>query len=510
LALPVRRIKMNALKRTAYLGVAISAIVLTGCFGGSGGSDDDDVVTPPPSEPLTEQQQRINDGFFVVNLTQVNDPVAFGPVTGLPATRFSGEYDVGNGQTAGYRIEVPDNWNGMLVMYAHGFRGEGPNLTVDNPPMRAYLLQNGYAWAASSYSTNFYDVRAGVEDTNALALAFNDITAAKGLTLAAPTKRYITGVSMGGHVTGAAVERETQETANNFVPYDGAAPMCGVLGDTELFDYFTAYGLALYELAGVGADSFPVSEADAAEKVAVARDTLWTNYAVSQDASTLTAAGQPLFPILQNLTGGERPVYNVAFGGFQNLLQSFAGADGTITGILNESVVDTTDVLYRFLSKPNEPLVGLEVPFNANIIKAVPTAGANGLRDDGLRFIPKVNGDLYADIPVVTVHTLGDLFVPISMEQIYRTRMEANNWGDNLVQRAVRAPGHCDFSLAEFVETLDAMLEWEQNGTVPAGDDLLDPVVVADPQFGCQFTRDGVPQTATRTAIAPFIGACTP
>lgn len=500
---------MIALKRTTYLGVAISAILLTGCFSSSSDSDDKIVTpTPPPSEPLTPQQERINDGFFVVDLDQVTDPVAFGAFPGISSSRFSGEYDVGNDQTAGFRIEVPDNWNGMLVMYAHGFRGEGPELTVDNPPMRAYLLQEGYAWAASSYSTNFYDVRAGVEDTNALALAFNDITAENGLTLAAPTKRYITGVSMGGHVAGAAIERETQDTANNFVPYDGAAPMCGVMGDTELFDYFTAYGLALYELAGVGADSFPVSEADAAEKVAVARDTLWQNYSVTQAANTLTAAGQPLFPILQNLTGGARPVYNVAFGGFQNLLQGFAGADGTITGILNESVVDTTDVTYRFLSAPGQPLIGPEVPFNANIIQAEAVAGANGLRDDGLRLIPKVNGDLYADIPVVTVHTLGDLFVPISMQQIYRTRMEENNFGDNLVQRAVRAPGHCDFSFAEFENTLDAMLQWEQDGIKPAGDDFLDPAVVANDQFGCQFTVNGSPQTATRTAIAPLIGAC--
>jgi len=83
---------------------------------------------------------------------------------------------------ARYRIEVPsgEDWNGMVVMWAHGFRGEGPTLFVDNPPMREYLLANGYAWAASSYSTTYYDVRAGVEDTNALALAFNNIAEENG------------------------------------------------------------------------------------------------------------------------------------------------------------------------------------------------------------------------------------------------------------------------------------------------------------------------------------------
>lgn len=498
---------MIALKRTAYLGVAISAIVLSGCLGGGGGSDDPVATpTPPPSEPLTPQQQRINDGFFVVNLEQVNDPAAFGAFPGITTSRFSGEYDVGNDQTAGYRIEVPDNWNGMLVMYAHGFRGEGPNLTVDNPPMRAYLLQNGYAWAASSYSTNYYDVRAGVEDTNALALAFNSITAENGLTLDEPTKRYITGVSMGGHVTGAAIELETQQTANNFVPYDGAAPMCGVLGDTELFDYFGAYNLALFEFGGVPADSYPIT--DVPTKLSAAQEALWVNYAANPRADGLRAEGVPLLNSLQNLTGGPRPVYQVAFGGFQGLLQSFAAADGTVTGILNSNVVDTRNITYRFLSQPGDPLTTAEQEFNNTIYQITPNANANPLREDGLRLIPKVNGNLYKAIPVVTVHTLGDLFVPISMEQIYKRRMIENGFSDQLVQRAVRAPGHCDFSFAEFEQSLDAMLQWEQFDIKPLGDDLLDPAAMADNQFGCQFTVDGAPQTATRTAIAPFIGSC--
>lgn len=85
---------------------------------------------------------------------------------------------------AAYRIEVPARWNGRLVMYAHGYAGEGNALNVTNPSIRRHLIQNGYAWAASSYSKNYYDVRAGVEDTNALALAFNRLAAARGRPLA--------------------------------------------------------------------------------------------------------------------------------------------------------------------------------------------------------------------------------------------------------------------------------------------------------------------------------------
>ena len=54
------------------------------------------------------------------------------PFTALPGTtttRTWGELD-----GAGYRIEVPANWNGDLVMWAHGYRGTGAELTVDSPP----------------------------------------------------------------------------------------------------------------------------------------------------------------------------------------------------------------------------------------------------------------------------------------------------------------------------------------------------------------------------------------
>jgi hypothetical protein len=75
---------------------------------------------------------------------------------------------------AGYRAEYPDNWNGTLVMWAHGFRGTGLELTVDNHPLRALLIPLGFAWASSSYTTNDYDVKAGVKSTHALAALMND------------------------------------------------------------------------------------------------------------------------------------------------------------------------------------------------------------------------------------------------------------------------------------------------------------------------------------------------
>ena len=162
----------------------------------------------------------------------------------LPDATVKTDRWIGELGGAPYRVEVPANWNGRLVLYAHGYAGIGKTLTVQDPPIRRFLVENGYAWAASAYSKNYYDVRAGVEDTNALALAFNEIAERNGRRLARPAKTFVYGRSMGGHVAAAAVEQETLATARNKFAYDGAMPICGVLDDDQLWAYFGAYQLA--------------------------------------------------------------------------------------------------------------------------------------------------------------------------------------------------------------------------------------------------------------------------
>ncbi|SDU17067.1 hypothetical protein [Halopseudomonas salegens] len=486
---------MFSLRKTALIGLSVSAIALSGCLSGGGGGGSDDVVTP---EPQTPQQERIDDGFFFVADSVVDD---FEPISGTETQRFAGELD-----GAGYRVEIPPNWNGTLVMWAHGFRGEGPELTVDNPPIREHLIAQGYAWAASSYSANFYDVRAGVVDTNKLALAFSDITGA-----AEPDRFLISGFSMGGHVTGAAIEVENIQALSQVdldVNYSAALPMCGVMGDTTLFDYFGAYGLSLFQLAGVGPDEYPISAEDAADRLAVARDVLWTDYDANKNADGLTSEGLGLFATLQNLSGGARPIYQFSFGAYQDLLQGFVGTDGTVTGILNDNVVDTTYIRYRFQSpqpgpnmpgNPNEAgLTTAEQGFNSVIAQSIPDNDANPLRNDGPPLIPRINGEF--DIPVLTMHGLGDLFVPFSMQQIYRNRAVAAGNGDLLVQRAIRDPNHCGFTSGEIIEAFDDLIAWVDQGITPDGDDIMNPAAVADSSFGCQFSRAN---RFAGTALAP-------
>jgi pimeloyl-ACP methyl ester carboxylesterase len=450
----------------------LAALALSAC----GGSDNN--PQPTGAEAARPQDSRTFTPV-VPTLAAMANPAG---ATVAPET----DRWVGVNKGASYSIEVPKNWNGMLVMYAHGYAGTGANLIAQTPAIRRHLISQGYAWAASSYSRNYYDVRAGVEDTNALALAFNDIARTNGRTLPAPSKTYIIGVSMGGHIAGAAVDEENIVTANNKIRYNGAVPMCGVLGDTELFDYFTAYQVAAQKEAGIPATSWPVTNWAEIQPQVISK--LFSSFPIAPTPSAAavpTAQGQQLKTIVQNLTGGARPLFDVGYAGpLQSTVWGTFGTDGTITGILNERVVSTANTVYQL---DNIPAVSAaETSYNASVLRVQPVPDANRLRSDGLRWVPKTNALI--SVPVVTIHTLGDMYVPFSMEQIFKRRADALGTSNFLVQRAIRGIGHCDFTVAEQVSAFNAMVDWEQKGVKPAGDDVLTPATVADPKYGCKFT----------------------
>ena len=452
------------IQRSAQTAIALAAVsLIVAC----GGSDD---PAPIPEETRAQDTRSFTADATVTTFDAMAADV--GDVTVMSSTsRWAGVLG-----GAGYKVEVPPNWNGKLVMYAHGYAGTGAALRADAPLIRRYLIQNGYAWAASSYSKNYYDVRAGVEDTNALANEFVKIAAKNSRTLATPSKIYITGVSMGGHITGAAIDDEAQTYAINKVKYAGAVPMCGVMGDTELFNQFAAMQVTAQALAGL--PSYPTEKF--AEIKPLVDAALFTKF-----PSVPTAAGAKYLSVVKNITGGERPMFDlgIAFGGsFPSAYGTF-GSDGTVTGILNKNVLDTRAYTYTITGD-----VAGSTALNASVLKLTAATDANRLRTDGMRWIPKVNGSF--KIPVVSIHTLGDLFVPFSMEQVFQKNVAAKGNSAFLVQRAIRGVSHCDFTVAEASTAFDDMVKWESGGAKPAGDDVVTAATVAAPTYGCTHTKN--------------------
>ncbi|HYF59054.1 MAG TPA: alpha/beta hydrolase [Burkholderiaceae bacterium] len=471
---------------------ALAALALAACTSAPW------TVATAPDEPREHDARRytVDEAALRATLSATDAAArgghgAFLPLEGVQTDRWVG---VLNG--AAYQVEVPREWNGMLVMYAHGYRGTGAALTVGPPRIRRHLIANGYAWAASSYSANHYDVRAGVEDTNALALAFTRIARENGRTLEEPTRRFVTGHSMGGHVAGAAVERETIERARHRVRYDGAVPMCGVMGDTALYDGFAAYQSAALRLAGI-----PVTELPPRDWATIAptlRARYFSTFPNGTTPGVLTPEGEKLRQVAKHLSGGERPGFEQAFllppggGGYTPTVWDAFSRSGDVIGILARPVVDTRRIVYRLDGDP-----AAEADLNRNAFRVAADPRANLPRKDGVRWIPTLAAQV--SVPVVTIHTLGDGYVWWSMQQEYRRRAEAAGTADRIVQRAIRGLGHCDFALAEEEEAFDAMTVWARLGRKPKGDEVLDAAVVASPTYGCRFTR------ATREADTALV-----
>src|SRR5919199_2540970 len=157
------------------------------------------------------------------------------------ATAEFGFYDGG-----AYRIEVPDAWNGGLVLFAHGYRGESPDIFVSDSPLRSHLVALGYAWAASSYRGNSYRPDWGMDDT----LALRDLFIQKH---GAPTWTILHGQSMGGHVLVASLELHPGV-------YQGGLAECGVMTGEGEIDFLAAYTAAAEFISGVGLFAVPASD----------------------------------------------------------------------------------------------------------------------------------------------------------------------------------------------------------------------------------------------------------
>lgn len=383
---------------------------------------------------------------------------------------------------AGFVGQKPDDWNGDLVVWAHGYRGEpedgATRLYVDPPPVREWLLDQGYAWIASSYRRNSYDPGVGVLDTK-------NATRRAGQLWGQPDRTYLAGASMGGHVTAAAIE-----TYPNL--YDGALPACGVVGDIELFDYFLDYNLGAAAFADLDADTLTYPDADwVGDEVQSIKAALSTSPAgawassgsfLVGGANALTGAGEGFKDFVEVGSGGDRGViFDAAWDYWHSLVDpnfffDLGEGDGTIahrSGV----VAQNTDVDYGTEYGPAFAFLDDDI---------LRVDGANRVRKaKGVKPAPIIEGT--PQVPVLSIHTIGDLFVPIEMEQIYAREVAANGRSDLLVQRAIRDVGHCTFSELEWTESFEALFAWVEDGTRPDGDDLI--ADISDPTLGCRWTE---------------------
>jgi len=373
--------------------------------------------------------------------------------TALPGAKaFFGHSDGG-----AYRIEIPDRWNGDLVLWAHGYvanaGAQGSRLRVGVPgvgqgsPFREHLITGGFAWAASSYRCNGYVPGQGLLDTMALNDVFKRMNGGK-----APQRVYLTGVSMGGHITLLGM----QEFPTAFA---GGLAMCAA-GPGEM-DFLTSVSAASELIAGV-----TVSQATREQDV----DRLTS---ILGKPPAYTDKGRQLASIQVQISGGPRPF---ALDGLASRFIENASAVAGRGDDIWDRVASNTGVKYHI----DDGLGLTDAAINGSVRRKAGDAEARSERGPYEEAMPF---DGRIERPTLTLHGSGDLYVPISLEQSLRRTVDNAGKSSWLVQRIIRSSGHCNFSAPEQADAFDALVAWAQSGKRPEGDDVLGDLTNAGMKF---------------------------
>lgn len=406
------------------IACAAFALLTVGLSSCGGGGKTAETASTPTAVPLTPKP--------------IPPPVSISPEpqgVGLEDPAFSAlpgtKVDFGRLGGAVYQVEVPDHWNGRLVLYMHGFQGLAPKASVTTPAIRQYLVRNGYAWGASSFSSTSLIPGRAADETAALW----DYFVGK---FGQPQRTYVMGHSMGG----AGVEIAAERYGDRF---DGALAMCGYAGQPAESQIVGDYFYAGAYVAGVTQAEF-----DSTNINNLINDRI-------RPALRDAAKEKEFEDILIGLTGGPRPFDR----------EGIRGEDAT--NWLRTVFLVPTRISYnsdRTYALP--PSSGVSsADFNANVVRVTPDNEKIAAFNDG----NLTTGDLA--MPMLTLHTTGDFQVPVDQEQTLARKVDAAGKGGLLVQRLVQAPGHCGFTDSEWERAFADLVDWVESGRRPAGENVL-------------------------------------
>jgi hypothetical protein len=346
------------------------------------------------------------------------------------------------GRTPGgafYRIQVPDNWNGDLVIWNHGFDLGPIGPVTDMGPLAEVQLLQGFAVAASSYRTGGWALFRSHKDIKSLGQAF------KG-HFGPPARIFIYGASLGGLVTVQAVER-VRGALGNVV---GALTYCGVVGGSRNWDLALDIRL-LYD---------HVCEDVAAAAIPGGGQGLPKNSGFS--VGQMEAAVNACTGVLKN--PGNRTAAEK-----QRLQRLLA-----LTGIPEEFVIaDMAYATFSFadLTHDKKKLKGRQGPGNIGVDYGN-TAADNGIErvashPKGRKKLRKSytpSGNVGA-VKIVALHTDKDGLVVVENESEYASVVPANRFTVGIAVET--EPTHCGFTAPEALGAWESLLDWVDGGPQP-------------------------------------------
>jgi len=361
-------------------------------------------------------------------------PQQYDVVQGMQATQV---VDGSTGPGSLYRFVVPENWNGSLLVYAHGYVAPDDPVALPSEAdvFAGLLVPQGFALAFSSFSENGWDIKDGAQRTHQLLGLFTS-------KFGPPRGVYIGGASMGGLI--AIKLTETFPTV-----YRGALAACAVAGGTrKQFDYY-ANVRAIFDVLYPG-----VLPGDATH---LPPGTDITTGIVQPAVAAMTADPAPALAAIDQTP--------VPFTSGAELVQSIATALESNAGSLSDELLangrpyfDNTSTVYASASLP--PTVMQAINAAVGRFDASPSA----LESLDHNYAP--SGDL--QIPMLMLSNQSDPVVPGFNQSSYLAAVTDREATDLLVQRQVPAYGHCVFTPEEIGMAFSDLVLWAEYGIKPA------------------------------------------
>jgi pimeloyl-ACP methyl ester carboxylesterase len=329
------------------------------------------------------------------------------------------------------KICIPPNWNGELILYAHGYVSEFrplalPDEADDYVPL---FISQGYAFATTSYTENGLAIQTGIKNIVDLRKRFIK-------EYGKPKEIYLTGASEGGVITTLAIERYPEL-------FSGGLSLCGPCGDFQkqinyIGDLRVVFDFFFPRVLPGDAVNFPnklIRQWDSVYEPAVLQ-------AMQQDpvatAKLLATAQVPYDPADE------------------------ASIAQAVTGVLWYDVFATRDAIEKLKGQPYDNSTRVYVIpgrkresrlLNARVDRF--TADKHALRN--IEKYYQTSGDIA--VPLVKAHTTLDPIVPFWHFPLYQQKTVARGTSPLFTGIPVPRFGHCTFTLEEIALSFGQLVQ---------------------------------------------------
>ncbi len=325
-----------------------------------------------------------------------------------------------------HRICMPVQWNGDLVIYAHGYvKPSAPigipedQLVLGGFPIANLITAQGFAFATSSFPRNGLTILEGIDDLVALVDVF---VALHGR----PDRIILTGVSEGAAITVLALERRPDV-------FDGGLALCGPYGDFQRqVDYFTDFRVVFdYFFPGLLPPT-PISIPD--ELIDE-----WETRIYSETVKPVILAPSSAISVSQVISVTGAAVLNPA---------TSAGMEPTFERMLWYNVQATNDARDQLGGNPygNRSRTYSGSLDDDALNQGVFRVDADQVATQTIAANYETSGVLR--VPLITMHTTGDEVVPYWHVPAYQQKVEAAGSTAFYEHRRIEGFGHCAFQPA--------------------------------------------------------------